>query len=140
MNILGRIASWTIPIVLLYAGLVKASEPEHLIGYIQDIRFIREWAWGISIGIISVEIALGASLLFPGAKKLTWLGVLVLLAGFTAFHLASPWLYSAPKPCPCLGGGTENGIWSSFAVVLARNFGLLILAIAGFRTAKSPEA
>lgn len=108
-----------VSILFIFSGLIKANDPigfsYKLIEYFDvfKLQFFNDYAVAIAIAICSLEIILGALLLFGfWAKKTIW-GLLLLTIFFTFLTFYSAF-FEVVTSCGCFGDAIPLTPWQSF--------------------------
>jgi len=108
-----------VSILFIFSGLIKANDPigfsYKLIEYFDvfKLQFFNDYAVAIAIAICSLEIIVGALLLFGfWAKKTIW-GLLLLTIFFTFLTFYSAF-FEVVTSCGCFGDAIPLTPWQSF--------------------------
>lgn len=108
-----------VSILFIFSGLIKANDPigfsYKLVEYfgVFKLSFLNDYSVAIAIAICSLEIILGALLLFGfWSKKTTW-GLLLLIVFFTFLTFYSAF-FEVVTSCGCFGDAIPLTPWQSF--------------------------
>jgi len=108
-----------VSILFIFSGLIKANDPigfsYKLIEYFDvfKLQFFNDYAVAIAIAICSLEIILGALLLFGFWGKKTIWGLLLLTIFFTFLTFYSAF-FEVVTSCGCFGDAIPLTPWQSF--------------------------
>lgn len=108
-----------VSILFIFSGLIKANDPigfsYKLVEYfgVFKLSLLNDYSVAIAIAICSLEIILGALLLFGfWSKKTTW-GLLLLIVFFTFLTFYSAF-FEVVTSCGCFGDAIPLTPWQSF--------------------------
>ncbi|TCK83255.1 BT_3928 family protein [Albibacterium bauzanense] len=109
-----------VSILFIFSGLIKANDPigfsYKLVEYfgVFKLNFLNDYSVAIAIAICSLEIILGALLLFGFWSKKTIWGILLLIIFFTFLTFYSAF-FEVVTSCGCFGDAIPLTPWESFA-------------------------
>lgn len=108
-----------VSILFIFSGLIKANDPigfsYKLVEYFDvfKLNFLNDYSVAIAIAICSLEIILGALLLFGFWSKKTIWGLLLLIIFFTFLTFYSAF-FEVVTSCGCFGDAIPLTPWQSF--------------------------
>lgn len=109
-----------VSLLFFFSGLIKANDPigfsYKLVEYfgVFKLNFLNDYSVAIAIAICSLEIILGALLLFGFWSKRTIWGLLLLIIFFTFLTFYSAF-FEVVTSCGCFGDAIPLTPWQSFA-------------------------
>lgn len=108
-----------VSILFIFSGLIKANDPigfsYKLVEYfaVFKLNFLNDYSVAIAIALCSLEVILGALLLFGFWSKKTIWGLLLLIIFFTFLTFYSAF-YEVVTSCGCFGDAIPLTPWQSF--------------------------
>lgn len=125
---------WFVGVLFIFSGLIKANDPLGFGYKLQEyfevfhLNFLNEAAVAIAIFLCTLEIVLGALLLFGFWRKQVTAGLLAIILFFTFLTFVSA-AFKVVTSCGCFGDAIPLTPWQSFSKDLV----LLVMIVYLFR-------